>query len=64
MALSNYFVPPLVEAWPMFLMYYTGAGGVIHFLVLIAMLCAIRGKQTIHEKKEENSEPPKDAAAA
>lgn len=64
MASASYFVPPIVERWPMFLMYYSGVDGILHFLVLIAMLVATKGKQTIHAKKEEVPEATKRAADA
>ncbi|XP_003746206.1 sodium-dependent glucose transporter 1A-like [Galendromus occidentalis] len=50
-AIPAYFVPPVVESWPMFLPYYTGCCNITHLLILLLMFRAVRGKQTIHARK-------------
>ena len=64
MATANYFVPPIVESWPIFLMYYLGTANIIHFVVLLAMFWAVRGKSTIFAKDEEHDVAPKETDAA
>ncbi|OQR73738.1 sodium-dependent glucose transporter 1A-like [Tropilaelaps mercedesae] len=48
-AVSSYVVPPIVDEWPMFLQWYTGAGNVVHFFVLGAMLWVTRGRVKVHK---------------
>ena len=62
--MANYFVPPIVESWPIFLMYYLGTANIIHFAVLLAMFWAVRGKSTIFAKKEERDDAPKETNVA
>ncbi|XP_003746208.1 major facilitator superfamily domain-containing protein 4A [Galendromus occidentalis] len=52
-AVPAYFVPPVVERWPMFLPYYIGTCNISHLIVLLLMFNAVRGKRTIHEANEK-----------
>lgn len=58
-AVSAYFVPPIVEAWPIFLQYYTGISNIVHFLVLAVMLRITRGRETANANHIELSDGPK-----
>ena len=48
----------------MFLPYYTGCCNVTHFLVLLVMFRAVRGKPSIHAAKEEPKDIQKEDAVA
>ncbi|XP_003746210.1 sodium-dependent glucose transporter 1A [Galendromus occidentalis] len=63
LALSAYFVPPIVEVRPMFLMYYSGAGSILHFMLLFVIILVTNGRPTIHSKKEEAQEARKEETA-
>lgn len=61
-AVPAYFVPPVVKRWPMFLPYYTGCCNFTHLLILLLMFRAVKGKPTIHAKKEQPKEIQKEEA--
>ncbi|XP_003746209.1 sodium-dependent glucose transporter 1 [Galendromus occidentalis] len=63
-AFPSYFVPSIVEVWPMFLQYFTGLGNIIHIIILLAIFWALRGKQVMFSEEAGNQEPKKDSSVA
>ncbi|OQR73737.1 sodium-dependent glucose transporter 1A-like [Tropilaelaps mercedesae] len=53
-AVSSYFIPPIVDEWPIFLQWYTGVNNVLLFFVLVGMLWVTRDRVKVYAAEKSS----------